>query len=58
MDTTAPDHTGQISVSLSGDNLIASWSSGDFLDLEDYYNLTYYFAIGKYCILLSMMILA
>ena len=46
MDTTPPDFTGTISLSLSGDFLIASWTSNGFSDNEELFDLEYHFAIG------------
>ena len=47
MDTTAPDFAGSITVTLSGDYLVTSWTSGAFSDSEELFELDYQFAIGK-----------
>jgi len=48
MDTTPPDFTGAISLSLSGDFLVASWSANGFSDNEELFDLEYQFAIGMH----------
>ena len=50
MDTTPPDFTGtadSITVSLSGDYLVATWTASAFSDSEELFSLDYQFAIGK-----------
>ncbi|XP_052067298.1 uncharacterized protein LOC127706680 [Mytilus californianus] len=46
MDTTPPDFTGSISVSLSGEYLVASWTSNAFSDSEELFDMDYQFALG------------
>ncbi|XP_071123173.1 uncharacterized protein [Mytilus edulis] len=46
VDTTPPDFTGSISLTLSGDYLLATWASDAFVDSEEFYDLDYEFSIG------------
>ena len=47
MDTTPPEFSGTITVSLSGDFLITNWGAAAFSDSEELFQLDYQFAIGK-----------
>ncbi|XP_063399976.1 uncharacterized protein LOC134684607 [Mytilus trossulus] len=47
MDTTPPDFTGTITLSLSGQYLVAEWASGAFSDSEEPFDINYEFAIGS-----------
>ena len=47
MDTTPPEFSGSITVSLSGDFLVTNWGAGAFSDSEELFQLDYQFAIGK-----------
>ncbi|XP_071123054.1 uncharacterized protein [Mytilus edulis] len=47
MDTTSPDFTGSITVSLSGEYLVASWALNAFSDSEELFDMDYQFAIGQ-----------
>ncbi|XP_076113973.1 uncharacterized protein LOC143082259 [Mytilus galloprovincialis] len=47
MDTTPPDFTGSITVSLSGEYLVASWAANAFSDSEELFDMDYQFAIGQ-----------
>ena len=46
MDTTPPEFTGSITVSLSGDYLVASWPSNAVSDSEELFDMNYEFAVG------------
>ncbi|XP_060084880.1 uncharacterized protein LOC132564227 [Ylistrum balloti] len=46
LDTTAPTFSGAVTATLVGDHLVATWTSTDFVDTEEYYELFYSFAIG------------
>jgi hypothetical protein len=46
MDTTPPEFTGSITVSLSGDYLVASWPSNAVSDSEELFDINYEFAVG------------
>jgi|JYMV01.1.fsa_nt_gi hypothetical protein len=48
MDTTPPEFAGTISLGLSGEHLIAEWTSGAFSDSEEPFDLVYEFAIGNH----------
>ncbi|XP_071123148.1 uncharacterized protein [Mytilus edulis] len=47
IDTTSPDFSGSISVSLSGNILIAVWNLNGFSDSEELFEMDYQFAIGS-----------
>ena len=46
MDTTPPEFTGSITVSLFGDYLVASWPSNAVSDSEELFDINYEFAVG------------
>ncbi|CAC5414424.1 unnamed protein product [Mytilus coruscus] len=46
MDTTPPDFSGTITLSLSDQYLVAEWTSGAFSDSEEPFDINYEFAIG------------
>ena len=48
MDTTPPEFTGSITVSLSGDYLVASWPSNAVSDSEELFDMNYEFAVGMF----------
>ena len=48
MDTTPPEFTGSITVSLFADYLVASWPSNAVLDSEELFDMNYEFAVGMF----------
>ena len=54
MDTTPPEFTGSITVSLSGDYLVASWSSNAVSDSEELFDINYEFAVGMSIVILIL----